>query len=169
MSTTSIYALTKTSCVCLGQAGTAWSGPVYLWNVIARNYFGQEQFPSGWNDAKLRVKIWRSVETHPLSLAETVLLMTTFDYAVVDVDHVPELISLMRKFADEHPMSSFAQQADLLAAAVLPSGGVIAWHQADLIPFRFPVQEGGKTVDLSSSWDVFKRLRFVSQQRLLKK
>lgn len=143
---------------------------LYLWGYIAKRYLGID-FSGIELDSealKLRTQIERSVEAHSLTLPESILLLITMDHAAVKVTDVPELLKLMRKFADEHPESGFKQLAELLEAMSLPEDGWIALSDVRSPPLVFKVLDEGAKPGVGSAWDVFKRLRSISQQRLLK-
>lgn len=145
-------------------------GNLYLWGYIAKRYLGVDlgcvELDS--ESLKLRTQIWRSVETHSLTLPESILLLSTMDHAAIKVADVPELLKLMRKFADDHPESGFKQQVELLEAMHLPEDGWVARNHTSSTPFMFTVLDGGVEPGECYLWDVFKRLRSISQQRLLK-
>jgi hypothetical protein len=168
MSTTSIYRLGRDPGE-IGETRNAWLGAMYVWNFVARQYCGLENFPFS-NDAQAR-KVWNA-HTNPKMLEhERIVLMSTMDNATVDGADASRLVEAMRKFGSEHPNSSFNEQADIIAGADLKPGDKIAWLQTSVSEFWGAAWEddedddinGGRTVwydpqTQNDHFDVFEEL-----------
>lgn len=46
MSCTEIYVIGENHCEYQGECKNAWRGAMYVWNDVAKRYFGLEGFPS---------------------------------------------------------------------------------------------------------------------------
>lgn len=116
--------------VCIGEVRNAWRGAMYVWNDIANRYFNTD-FPT-WGNNDLQSRIWNAWNDKPLSLCESIVLLTTMDKATVKKNDVGSLLHAFREYAEKHPESSIGEQADLIQSAQLEDGQLIAWVQTSV-------------------------------------
>lgn len=132
MSSTTIY--------CLGavpgevaEFGNAWRAGMYVWNDIARRYFGFDGFPMF--DMAKQHSVWNAANTGALPQHEAIVLLSTMDRATVRTEEKAALVEAFRRYGAEHPRSSYAEQAGAIETADLPPGHWLAWRQTSVAEF----------------------------------
>ena len=145
------------------EVQNAHRGAMYVWNQIARDYFGLENFPLF--DKHQQGMIWNAYKTHALSYAERIVLISTLDYAAVRKGDVKNLIKAFRDYGSSNPHSSYCEQAGVIKGISESMGDdqFIVWNQTSVnadLPFaEYEEDEHGEWlahVQLSKCWDVFK-------------
>lgn len=132
MSTTTIYRLGRDPSE-IGETRNAWRGAMYVWNDIARRYFGLESFPI--SDQIAQRKVWNAYDHAELPSHETIVLLTTMDFAVVRGADIPAVTTAFEQYGMEHPNSSFREQADILRFADLQPEDLVGWQQTSVSDF----------------------------------
>lgn len=131
MSTTSIFRLGANPEE-IGETRNAWRGAMYVWNDIAKRYFGLETFPMFGPQQK---QVWNAASTRRLPLHEAMVLLSTMDKATIRAEDINDVANLFEVYGREHPNSSLSEQASLLRKAQVSSGDLIAWQQTSVGEF----------------------------------
>ena len=166
MSSTEIY-LVKDGAepILIGRTRNAFRGAMYVWNDIARRYFGLESFP--FFDESEMSKVWNAESTHNLSEHEKIVLNSTMDKITVKISDCEKLCDAFDAYATEHPNSSISEQSKIIrqyATENSEADGVIAWTQTSVSEGWFTdyeEQDDGESItvcDLSSAYDLFENL-----------
>jgi hypothetical protein len=133
MSRTEIYRL-GTDPGEIGSTRNAWRGAMYVWDDIARRYFGLDGFP--FSDREMKAKIWNAHQHVDLAPHEAIVLLTTMDFATVRARDVWRVVDAFERYGSEHPDSSLAEQAQILRGAQFPSASdAVAWLQTSVSEF----------------------------------
>lgn len=109
---------------------------MYIWNDIARRYFGLEGFPIGLGLAASG--IWNADSTYPLTLTEKIVLRSTMDRMVIKTAFVEPLYDAFMIYGTAHPDSSFSEQAQLIKQWFGDDKSderFIAWNQTSVSEF----------------------------------
>ena len=141
MSTTNIYRLGREPAE-IGETHNSWRGAMYVWNDIAKRYFGLSTFPLF--DDTARLKIWNAHTYASLPQHEIIVLMTTMDFAVVCGRSARIVADAFEKYGKEHPHSSLAEQAEILLSADIQSNDWIGWQQTSVAEFWGEQWDGKK-------------------------
>lgn len=136
MSTTTIYRLGREPGE-IAEFRNSWRAAMQVWNHIARRYFALESFPMF--EPSKRGQVWNASATHPLSMEERIVLLSTLDAAVVKGSDVAALADAFDAYGAGHTDSSYREQATALRA-LLASGEIkpddhIAWQQTSVGEF----------------------------------
>ena len=132
MSTTTIYRLGLHPGE-IGEVRNSWRGAMYVWDDIAKRYFGLTNFPMF--DEAMRKKIWNASSHVKMPRHEVIVLMTTMDGATIQISDVTAVVESFDRYAYEHPNSSFGEQAAIMRAAEMEAGDLIAWNQTSVSEF----------------------------------
>lgn len=168
MSCTEIYCVGKNHCSAIGTTQNAWLGAMYVWNDIAKRYFDLEHFPSFYSGGEEMAKrVWNAHKEHELPEHEQIVLSVTMDRVLVKADDLERLISAFEKYGQEHPNSSYKEQAEVIKAAVergdVNSPNFIAFNQTSVCSFHFDIidyDENDNPIfhDLEDGWDLFEQV-----------
>lgn len=160
MSSTEIYAVTPNSCQDIANIRNAWRGAMYVWNDIAKRYFGLQSFPHF--DEKMAKRIWNAGNEKPLILSERIVLASTMDRVTVKSSDAKRLCDAFDEYAAAHPNSSIGEQSEVIKNYQFGDGEKIAWCQTNVCEFQFSPEydeeENPTYNDLSSSWDLFEQI-----------
>ncbi|MBV7315471.1 hypothetical protein [Shewanella sp. NIFS-20-20] len=167
MSYTEIYSIGSNHCLELGEVKNAWRGAMYVWNQIAREYFGLDCFPHF--DSDLQKRVWNAANYHDLSQSEIIVLASTMDRVTVKSSDLPRLISAFEQYGEKHFQSSFNEQAIILKSADLLPEHKIAWNQTSVNCFDYlPIHDESTDTyiysDLEGSWDLFEQIDSVNEE-----
>lgn len=132
MSTTNIFRLGREPAK-IGETRNAWRGAMYVWNDMAKRYFGLDAFPM-FDDAAQQ-KVWNAPHHASLPQHEIVALMTTMDFAIVRGRDARIVADAFEKYAKEHPNCSLAEQAEILRTADIQPDDLIGWQQTSVSEF----------------------------------
>ena len=91
MSTTAVYALFKTKVICIGEFHNGHGSGPAIWNYISEKLYG-EKF-NMFDDNKF----WPSYKSAKLSRDEKAVLLSTYDNAFIEVEHLSEFANACRK------------------------------------------------------------------------
>ena len=133
MSETIIYAVKQDEePIFIGECRNAWRGAMYVWNDIAKRYFGLDSFPM--LDDDMRSKIWNAGDEKSLTDSELIVLASTMDKAVVKKEGISQLLSAFKEYGDIHENSSISDQAKLISDEEIniPDGYSLAWVQTSV-------------------------------------
>lgn len=166
MSSTEIYSVGENHCEMIGGCQNAWRGAMYVWNDIAKRYFGLEHFPSMWgeHEQKLASRIWNAHNEHDLPEHEQVVLTSTMDRVLIKATDAHRLVDAFEQYGKEHPNSSLSEQAEIIKKALpeLKDDQFIGFCQTSVADFHFAVQyddeENEVYHDLSDGWDLFEQI-----------
>lgn len=160
MSSTEIYVIGKNQCELIGETKNAWRGAMYVWNDIAKRYFGWGGFPTF--GLVMQSRVWNAHNYHTLTRSERIVLASTMDRVTVKVSDIPQLLLAFNEYGAQHPNSSLTEQAALIAAGSFQDGQYLAWNQTSVNEFYWangwddnncPVY-----ADISDRWDLFEHL-----------
>lgn len=140
MSSTEIFLL-EAGAVKTLEFRNAWRGAMYIWNFVATQYCGLPVFPHGLTgDSQAeQMHVWNYGTNNPdMPEHEAIVLLSTMDHALLEISQVERLIDAFEKFGEEHPDSSFSEQAQALRN-VMESGEDmellgIGWNQNTICP-----------------------------------
>jgi hypothetical protein len=161
MSETILYSLGENPQV-IGEARNAWRGAMYVWNDIAKRYFGLEGFPMFGPMSK---KIWNAADTKNLPLHEAVVLLSTMDFATIRAGDAKEVAEHFDRYGQEHPNSSFSEQAKIIREAELKEGDLIAWQQTSVSEFWGDEDDGWYSVTGDKHFDAYAEAQLKSAKR----
>ncbi len=167
MSRTTLYSVTSSSCVEIGETKNAWRSAMYVWDNIAQKYFDLERFPHF--DEEMQRRVWNAGNEHQLTDSERIVLASTMDYVTVKKSDIHRLIDAFETYALSHPNSSIGEQAALLKSVELSDNEVVAWNQTSVSEFLFEPQWCEKTDletynDLSNAWDLFEQFDLLAKE-----
>jgi len=111
----------------VGETRNGHRGAMYVWNQIAKDYFGEDRFPIF--DQALASKIWNAKSSDGLSDDECIVLASTMDKAVVNHAGITRLIEAFKNYGERQENSSYSEQAELLSNIDISDGDFIAWQQ----------------------------------------
>jgi hypothetical protein len=137
----------------LGSTSNSWRGGMYVWNEIAKKYFGLEGFPMF--DQSKQNAIWNA-SFPEMTLAEHIVLMTTMDRATVKTSDCEAIAVAFEEYFNMYPSSSLYEQAQLLRSVVVHPEAIIAWNQTSVSEFwgmRFEYDEGTDDEDENAEGD----------------
>lgn len=132
MSCTTMYRLGNDPCELLEMKNSHF-GAMYIWNDIAKRYFGLETFPL-FNEIEAQ-KIWNAPEHHDMPDHDKIVLASTMDYATVNKAGLSAVIEAFKIYGQQHPTSHISDQCACLQSIDLEEGDVIAWCQTSLGEF----------------------------------
>ncbi|MBZ9574592.1 hypothetical protein [Modicisalibacter sp. MOD 31.J] len=126
------------------EFGNAWRGAMYVWNYVATEYCGLPVFPPGFSEEGKadQMKVWNYGNNNPdMPEHEAIVLLSTMDHALLDPSQWERLVEAYEKFGEEHPNSSFGEQAKALRD-VMESGEDmellgIGWNQNTICPSKW--------------------------------
>lgn len=167
MSTTTIYTIGEGHVESLGSTRNAWLSAMYVWNQIAKDYFGLEHFPI--SDEKMQRRVWNAFNEHDLSYDELIVLSSTMDRACVKAIDKDRLVSAFRLYAKKHPDSTIGAQADIIEGASIEADLKIAWNQTSCGNFCFEVEydENDEPIypSIASAWDLFEQYESIIKSK----
>lgn len=126
MSSTTIYKIGNNP-EAIGDTQNGHRSAMYVWNQLAKKYFGQDHFPMF--DDELSSKVWNAQDHAEITGDEHIVLLSTMDKSVVNKSGLPRLIEAFESYGKEHDRSSFLEQAELLKDVELNNNQFIAWQQ----------------------------------------
>lgn len=150
----------------IGETRNAFRGAMYVWNDIARRYFGMDSFPM-FCEEKMK-EVWNADADNGLSEHEIIVLNSTMDTVTCDQSDAERLCAAFDKYAVEHPNSSLGEQSEIIKkflAGNIAASGVIAWVQTSVSDGWFSSYEedeegeSARICDLSSAYSVFEGLK----------
>lgn len=167
MSYTEIYVIGDEYCSQEGETKNAWRSAMYVWDQIAKKYFGLEGFP--FFDEDLQRRIWNAGNEHKLTSHELIVLASTMDKVTVKAKDLPRLIEAFEAYSKEHPNSSIGEQAEIIKNLGLSKQHKIAWCQTTVSSFCFSPEydedEDKYTYsDLDGAWDLFEQVDLAIKQ-----
>lgn len=161
MSKTLIYALKNgKEEIHIGEASNAFRSGMYVWNDMAKRYFGLKSFPLF--NPTMQNKIWNAGDHYPLTDSEKIVLASAMDKATVKKENIQKAVDAFKEYGKEHPNSSFLEQADILLAFNDMSdkdsaydGYVLGWVQTNVCDGLWNKEVDGEVVaDLSGTFDI---------------
>lgn len=159
MSATLIYAIKQgEQPIFIGEARNAFRGAMYVWNDIAKRYFGLGGFPHF--DDEMQRRVWNAGNEKPLTEAELIVLASTMDKAVVEKAGIEKLLLAFNEYGPAHENSSIQEQAELISsnADKIPDGYVLAWIQTSVCGDgwfgMWDEETDVRTCDLTGAFDV---------------
>lgn len=132
MSTTNIFQLGSEPGE-IASIRNAWRGAMYVWTDMAKRYWKLEQFPL-FGDGE-QSKIWNTHKHHKIPEHERIVLLSTMDGAVVFGRDAKTVADAFARYAQEHPESSLAEQAEILRTSEVPPNDAFAWQQTSVGDF----------------------------------
>lgn len=112
MSCTEIYEFQETG---VGEHTTdidnAWRGSMFIWRSLGDKYISDSLNLSRLEDMK---EIWRLYKDSRLSRSEKIVLLSTFDYAFVKREELPEVIEAFKEFIKEFHSDNLEEQIDVM-------------------------------------------------------
>ena len=126
MSYTTIYKIGN-ECEKLGDVDNSWRGAMYVWDQIAKDYFGLDSFPM--LDKEERSNVWNAEKSKPLSKHEEIVLRSTMDKVVISKENKEKLVCAFKEYHKEHPNGSHGEQAEIIEKADLNDTDFIAFQQ----------------------------------------
>lgn len=181
MSETEVYLVGKNHYECIGTSRNSHRSFMYVWDYIAKKYHGLDSFPS-WDD-NMRKKVWNSHLTHFLEEYETIVLLSTMDYALISVKDYPKLREAYLKFWENNKDSAYLDIVELIDRAYLDIVELIDNRQSlneddificmntslgtCLFEPDFPDEEHADTIfaDLSFGFNIFEELDIVKNYK----
>ncbi len=161
MTDTVIYCVGKEHCKKLGETNNSWRGAMYLWNDLAKRYFNLPNFPHF--DFKMMNRIWNTQNEHQIPKHEHIVLLSTMDKVLISISDAQHLIDAFEKYGEEHPKSSFSEQAKIIEKNLnnLPFDSYIAFNQTSVNSFYFDVEydEDDNPIyqSLEEGWNLFEQ------------
>lgn len=95
MSYTSVYAVYKTKATSLSEFGNGHGSGPAIWDYISIKLFKRKFSCFGDND-----EFWKSYKDNRLSRNEKAVLLSTYDMAIVEVDHLEEFAAACKEIHD---------------------------------------------------------------------
>lgn len=132
MSQTELYRLGQNPAE-IGTCRNAWRGGMYIWDDIAKRYFGLKGFPMF--DEGDRNRVWNAYDHVPMPRHEIIVLLSTMDKATVRAEDIGPVADAFEQYAKEHPNSSIGEQAAILRSATFQPGDIVAWNQTSVCSF----------------------------------
>lgn len=84
MSTTNVYALFETKVNCIAELSNGYGSGMAIWNYISLKLYN-EKFNTFSHDS-----FWSSYKSPRLDNDEKAVLLSTYDYAFIEIDHLAE-------------------------------------------------------------------------------
>ncbi len=162
MSWTQIYAVKENEeLIFIGECRNAFRSAMYVWNDMAKRYFGLECFPHF--DEKMQSRVWNAGNEKPLNKSEEIVLASTMDRATVKKESIAQLLAAFTEYGSAHENSSILEQAKLIEAQLdeIPDGYTLAWIQTSVCDGWFREYDDDTEdyiCDLSGSFDVIEQL-----------
>ena len=132
MSTTNIFRLGSEPRE-IASIKNSWRGAKYVWNDMAKRYWGLQSFPM-FDDGN-RSKVWNTYRHKKLPEHEKIVLLSTMDNAVVFGRDAKVVADAFERYGREHPDSSLIEQAETLRRAELKPDDAVAWQQTSVGEF----------------------------------
>ena len=111
----------------LADIRNSWRGGMAVWNYLYNKYFG-ENFPSftfSGNPFDNLNKVFEDMPEH-----EQIVLLTTYDYALIKRENFQQVVDAFRKFEGE---ASLKEQADVIEEALTDEDCMaIGWNQTSV-------------------------------------
>ena len=153
MSYTKIYAFPEIGeCYAAADVHNAHRGAWEVWNIIAQEYCGLEQFPM-FNDADGDAvwAMWKSPDMHP---ADRIVLLTTFDHHIVMRRNLEMVVDAFERFNERYPgRTTIGEQAlqirELAAQLSNQEMAAVGWNQTSVC---------------SGVWEVVNELGYVGDE-----
>lgn len=167
MSCTEIFAV-KDGCepILISEISNSWRGAMYVWNDIAKRYFGLNGFP--FFDYEMRDRIWNAGNEKDLSTSEKIVLASTMDLATVNKDNFHKLYLAFKGYESYNKDSSIGEQAEIIQDNIdkIPDDYFIAWNQTsvngDAWFSGFNEDEEKNICNLENAFDVISQVEDVS-------
>jgi len=142
MSCVEIVGFTKNKCFIIGEVNNAWKGAMAIWKILEKKYLPPYQ-PSWWNpnlnkeppsrclQPESAREIWDLSKSEKLSQNEKIVLNSTFDRCIVNVDNIDKVIFAFREFEG---VTNLKEQADLIEQTIKKDSKIIAigWNQTSV-------------------------------------
>lgn len=137
MSYTEIFAFSKTGEIkSVAEIRNSHRGAHSVWDILEARYLPRLQYPRmvlgmtnrGENDPMQ--EIWDLWKRDDVTLTDKIVLLSTFDYVIVEKEHIPRLIAAFRAFKGD---TSLPEQADaLMQIQDDPDLWAIGWNQTSI-------------------------------------
>lgn len=140
MSRTTIYAFPVAGPgVKVCEFANSWGSASRIWTSLSEKYLGDR---NAWlGDLLMSEKLWKLRDDSRLSNEERLVLLSTFDRALIPARNFTLLAAAFRKFAEQHPtegvchLRQFAVTLDLIAAGQLHLSvepAAVGFHQTSV-------------------------------------
>lgn len=135
MSYTTIYFL-KEKELLSAEFRNSHRGAMYIWRDEAKRYFGLDMFPFFDDDEQMKIWNYGNHNPHTMPMHEQIALLSTMDGALMEPARWTELVEAFEKYGEEHPNSSFGEQASAIREFMESdkSEGLVAigWNQTSV-------------------------------------
>lgn len=84
------------------EYSNSWGGFAYIWESIWKKYLKRYEYDTWLNESN-HERLWQSINDNSIPEWIRMLLITTFDYAIIEYEKLPLLVQYYKDFVELFP------------------------------------------------------------------
>lgn len=95
----------------IAELGNSWGSAAFVWSALSKKYLGDEMAWMGGNGKA----VWDLAGDSRLSQAERIVLVSTFDHAIIEHAHFADAANAFREFSHDHSKADHVNHLPTIA------------------------------------------------------